>query len=136
MTDPASPLTLGQKVSVATRAWFWFVAVSLGLRRQPLPRFVQRLGSVDRPSAGRVAPARLSRGVFRSLRLGPMRPRCLIRALVLYRLLKEQGEDAELVIGLPATAVSEEAHAWVEIDHVDLGPPPGRSGHVELARYS
>jgi hypothetical protein len=136
MTDPASPLSFGQKLSVATRAWFWFVAVNMRLGRQPLPRFVRRLGGVGRPREDRVAPARLSRGVFRSLRLGPLRPRCLIRALVLYRLLREQGEDAELVIGLPVTAVSEEAHAWVEIDHVDLGPPPGRSGHVELARYS
>ena len=28
-----------------------------------------------------------------------------------------------------------DAHAWVELAGVDVGPPPGRNGHVELARY-
>jgi hypothetical protein len=133
MRQVTAPLSLGQKASVAARAWFWYVAVITGLRRHPLPRFIERLATVERPRAGRLPPARVSRGVHRSLRLG--RPRCLVGALVLFRLLKEQGEDAELVIGLPVEADSEEAHAWVEIDRVDLGPPPGRSGHLELARY-
>jgi hypothetical protein len=60
----------------------------------------------------------------------------LFSALVLYRLLRAQGDRAELVIGLPSDARTKDAHAWVELDGVDVGPPPGRSGHLELTRYS
>jgi hypothetical protein len=62
-------------------------------------------------------------------------PRCLTAALVLYRLLREQGESAELVVGLPREPLDKTAHAWIEVDGVDVGPPPGRQGHEELARY-
>jgi hypothetical protein len=73
--------------------------------------------------------------VYRTLRLGPRQPTCLVNALVLYRLLREQGDQAELVIGLPADAADKDAHAWVELDGVDVGPPPGRSGHAEMGRF-
>jgi hypothetical protein len=53
----------------------------------------------------------------------------------LFRLLHEQGDEAELVIGLPAAAATKDAHAWVEINGVDVGPPPGRGSHEVLARY-
>jgi hypothetical protein len=55
--------------------------------------------------------------------------------MVLYRLLEGQGIDAELVIGLPREPRDKDAHAWVEVDGVDVGPPPGGSRHEELARY-
>jgi Transglutaminase-like superfamily len=60
----------------------------------------------------------------------------LINALVLYRLLREQGDPVELVIGLPEQAADERAHAWVELEGRDVGPPPGRAGHSEMARLS
>jgi Transglutaminase-like superfamily len=53
----------------------------------------------------------------------------------LFKLLKAEGVNAELVIGLPASPESHIAHAWVEIDGRDVGPPPGRRNHEELARY-
>jgi hypothetical protein len=31
--------------------------------------------------------------------------------------------------------VRPEAHAWVELGGLDLGPAPGRNGHEELARF-
>ena len=80
-------------------------------------------------------PDRLGRAIHRGLRLGPFAPRCLPKAMVMYEILKEQGEAPELVIGLPDQARSHEAHAWVELDLVDVGPPPGRAGHDELVRY-
>jgi hypothetical protein len=135
MKRRSSPLTLGQKASVALRAWYWFVKVHAGLRRQPLPQLVRRLSIVARSRERRLPPERLGRGVGRVLQLGPKRVRCLISALVLFRLLREQGEPAELVIGMPGTPNSEEAHAWVEVARVDVGPPPGHRGHRELARY-
>jgi hypothetical protein len=58
-----------------------------------------------------------------------------VSALVFYRLLREQGDPAELVIGLAPDSNDYRAHAWVELGGVDVGPPPGRSGHESLARF-
>ena len=95
-----------------------------------------RLGTVSPRRVAGLSPARLRRAVERPLRIGSWRPRCLLSALVLFRLLREQGQPVELVIGLPSDAVDEEAHAWVELDGVDLGPAPGRAGHEALARFA
>lgn len=134
MSDPG--LSLRVKTELAIRIWVLLARVVVGLRREPLPALVARLGRPSREPAGRLAPERLSRAVDRSLRVGGRRPRCLVNALVLYRLLREQGDEAELVVGLPARPVDKDAHAWVELGGVDVGPPPGRSGHEELARFS
>ena len=130
------PVQIGfvRKIEIAARAWIWFLTVHVWLRDDDLPDVVTRLGRVSR-SRPPVPPVRLGRGVFRALRVGPLRPRCLSNALVFYRLLREQGERAEVVIGLPANARNTDAHAWVEIDGVDVGPPPGRGSHRELARF-
>jgi hypothetical protein len=40
-----------------------------------------------------------------------------------------------LVIGLPREAITKDAHAWVELDGTDVGPPPGRAGHEPMARF-
>jgi hypothetical protein len=53
----------------------------------------------------------------------------------LYRLLRAQGDPAELVIGLTELPESPDAHAWIELDGRDIGPLPGRGHHRELARY-
>jgi hypothetical protein len=125
---------LVMKVTLAGRAWFWWVAVHVLLRRHDLPDVVARLGRVV-PSRPSLPPRRLGRGLIRVLRLGGRQPRCLISALVFYLLLREQGEPAKLVVGLPARPTGTDAHAWVEIDGVDVGPPPGRGRHRELARF-
>ena len=43
---------------------------------------------------------------------------------------------AELVIGLPKNPADKAAHAWVELDGIDVGPPPGRNGHEQMARFA
>jgi len=134
MSEP--PLGPAAKAALAVRIWALLPRVLVGLRRDPLPAFVARLGKAGSRGRPGHSPARLSRAVDRSLRLGGHRPRCLVNALVLYRLLREQGAAAELVIGLPASPKDKDAHAWVELEGVDVGPPPGRSGHEELARFS
>ena len=73
--------------------------------------------------------------MFRALRVGGRRPTCLMSALVLTDLLRGQGQDAELVIGLPEDARDHRAHAWVELGGNDVGPPPGRGRHAPLARF-
>jgi Transglutaminase-like superfamily len=129
-----APLSLPGKAGLALRIWSLYPRVVLGLRREQLPAYVAKLGESDGEREPRSA-AQLSRAVDRSLRLGPRRPRCLVSALVLYRLLREQGDDAELVIGLPQHPADKDAHAWVELAGADVGPPPGKGSHEELARF-
>ena len=130
------PLSPTQKLVLATRVLLAYVRVRRGLRNVELPVAVARLGDVRRRSRRHHAPARLSRAVDRTLRASPDDPTCLVRSLVLFRLMREQGDGAELVIGLPEQPTSHEAHAWVELDGRVVGPPPGRAGHSEMARFA
>ena len=126
-------LTLLGKVRLLGRVWATAIQVQIALWRRPLPDVVD---GAERPAVrASVPPARLSRAVSRGLRVGPFQPRCLVRSVVLYRLLRAQGDAAELVIGLPARPTTSDAHAWVELAGWDVGPAPGGSGHQELTRY-
>jgi hypothetical protein len=131
------PLKPPAKARLALRVWARYLSIRPRIRRTPIPRLAEALADGGRTATRRerMPPQRLSRAVERSLHIGPWRPRCLANALVLYRLLREQGDDAQLVIGLPADAATHEAHAWVELGGLDLGPAPGRSGHEPLARF-
>ena len=81
-------------------------------------------------------PPRLGRSVARVLAVGPYRARCLHTSFVHFALLRSLGEDPEnSSIGLGERPATKDAHAWVEIDGDDVGPPPGRGQHIELARY-
>lgn len=128
-------LSPAARVRLVLRVWRRFAYIRLRVRRDPLPHLVARLGRTAPPRPGGHTPAQLSRAVDRALRLGRYRPTCLVNALVLYRLLREEGQPAELVIGLPEGRPDRTAHAWVEIDGIDVGPPPGRGNHSALARY-
>jgi len=123
------------KVGLGARIWWTFVTVIGVERRYPLPQAIGRLGVASRKARPRVEPRRLGRIVGRILRIGWWRPRCLFSALVLYRLLREQGDPAEFLIGMPLDRRSKDAHAWVEVGRVDVGPPPGGQGRLPLARY-
>lgn len=128
-------LSTVHKLAIAARS-VWLSAVVAGrLRRRDLPEVVASLGRVDRPRAPRARPVRLGRIVARTLAVGPWRARCLLTSLVLFRLLREQGERPEVVIGLKESPREKDAHAWVELDGRDVGPPPGRGRHAELARF-
>jgi hypothetical protein len=135
MTDAASRLSFPLKLALVLRLWTWFLRVSMGVKRQPLPRFIEGLHPSGPTARIRIEPVRLGRIVERVLRVGPWKPRCLFTSLVLYRLLLEQGDRPEVVIGLPREPKDKDAHAWIEIGGKDVGPPPGRAHHQELARY-
>jgi Transglutaminase-like superfamily len=136
MRDAPPRLGIPAQLGLAVRIWTAFVRVRLTTQAHPLPVAVTRLGAAGRPPRYKIAPRRLGSIVSRVLRFGPWRARCLWTALVLYGLLRDQGDEAELVIGLPLEPNDFDAHAWVEIDGKDVGPPPGRARHEELARYS
>jgi hypothetical protein len=127
--------SFGAKVELAIRTLYWFGVVRLELRRRAMPEIVERLRQVDRIRPYRLPAGRLGRGVARLLKLGPFEARCLVKALVHFRLLREQGDEPELVIGLERISRTRDAHAWLEIDGRDVGPPPGRGAHEELLRY-
>lgn len=131
----ARPLSALDKVRLTARIWRLFLVVVTEVRKRPLPEVVSRLQQAPALPAVDRTPAHLGSIVYRVLHVGAFGPRCLYLALVLFRLLRGQGVAAELVIGLPADPTNHEAHAWVEIEGHDVGPPPGRSGHQELARY-
>ncbi|HJQ95908.1 MAG TPA: lasso peptide biosynthesis B2 protein [Acidimicrobiia bacterium] len=122
-------------VALASRIWLTYLRVVALLRRKPLHNVINALGSPSGRAKTPEVATHYSRAIHRALRLGDRRPRCLPSALVLYRLLRAGSIPAELVIGLPATPTSPIAHAWVELDGHDIGPPPGRHHHEELARY-
>jgi hypothetical protein len=132
MSRRLSPL---ERSVLAARVWRSYARVRLQLRRRPLPELVATLGTPGRVGGGGLSPERLGRAVQRALTIRGNPPRCLIASLVLYDLLRGEDERTEIVIGLPSTPTTKDAHAWVEIDGVDVGPPPGRGSHLELARY-
>lgn len=135
MKTRTSPLTPLGKVVLVGRIWWCFADSYLQVRHHPLPELMQRLQ--QETSRGRQAldAKRLGRIVQRALGVGPWQARCLWTSLVLYKLLRAQGDDPQLVIGLPREPKDKDAHAWVEIDGRDVGPPPGASNHEELTRY-
>lgn len=116
-------------------AWRQFAVVVIGLRRRTLPELAQHLANSPQQGRRRYDARRVSEVADRALRLTPYEPRCVVRALVVYGLLHNQGDRPDLVIGLPPRPAAKNAHAWLEIDGIDVGPPPGRGDHVELARY-
>lgn len=131
--DGSLPLRL--KIAIVARIWWAFAQTGLAERRLPLPELTRRWASRPVRSRARIDARRLGRIVGRVLRFGPWRPRCLFSALVLYRLLREQGEPAQLVIGMQPDPRTKDAHAWVEVNGTDVGPPPGRGRRRPLTRY-
>jgi len=62
----------------------------------------------------------------------PFRTTCLVRSMVLARILRRRGYPAEVVIGVPEEGVGTDprfAHAWVEVRD-----GPGSPGYSELVR--
>ena len=124
------------RARLAMRIWSRYLLVRLHLaRRQPLADTIDALRGRTPASPINQEPRQLGRSVVRALRVGRLQPRCLTLALIHMSLLNDNGTPGQLVIGLPDEARSPRAHAWIEIDGVDIGPPPGRHGHQELVRY-
>jgi hypothetical protein len=128
-------LSAHAKAHLALRIVASFLVVRLQVHRRPLPQLVGTLAETPARGGVHLPPRRLGNAVDRTLQVGRRRPTCLVSSLVLFRLLRRQGDAAELVIGLPLNAADKDAHAWVELAGMDVGPPPGRNGHLELARY-
>ena len=136
MTTRIDRLSTSRKIGIVVRAWWYVASIRVALLRRPLPDVVRDLSHAGGASRSPVRAVRVGRMVHRSLTLGPLKTRCLYTSLVTFRMLREQGDLAELVLGLPERPEDKDAHAWVEVDGRDVGPPPGGAGYVELARYA
>jgi transglutaminase superfamily protein len=142
MSTPASavssapaPLPLVAKVALATEILAAYARTRLWLVRGDFRHAVGglRAAPANRPVSGDpvIAGRRLGSAVVRTLRLLPTDSRCLMRSLVLTRLLARRGIASTLVIGV-RSGESFEAHAWVE----HAGAPllhPGDPGFRRLA---
>jgi hypothetical protein len=128
-------MPLRERAALALRVWGAYARVKLATRRRPLPEAVARVAAGAGTSPHRYSPERLSRAVDACLWPVAGRPRCLFSSLTLFRLLTQQGERPDLVIGVEEGARTHRAHAWVELGGRDVGPPPGRGDHEPLGRY-
>jgi hypothetical protein len=73
----------------------------------------------------------LARAVNRVARYGLVRPRCLVRAIGLRRLLASHGMEATVHIGVRQRDGTFDAHAWVRGTHRFLHRASGHPGRQE-----
>lgn len=120
-----APLSARGKVALAAEILGAYMRVRLALRRTSLP---DAIATLREPPAGPApddpgrAGLRLGRAVVRTLRFLPTDTRCLMRSLVLTRLLARRGIEATFVLGV-SRADGFESHAWVEHAGRPLLPP-------------
>lgn len=104
-----------------------YVSARWYLRSGTLPTAVERLRAAPAPperTTVAVDEARLARAVARTLSTLPTDSRCLLRSLVMLRLLARRGIEAALVIAArPDPSEPLEAHAWVEVAGRPVLPP-------------
>jgi hypothetical protein len=104
-----------------------YVLVRIALSRRSLPDTLIRLRTSEQPAheaetyEERLLGLRLGGAVSRSLSWLPFDSRCLVRSLVLARLLARRGIRAHVVIGVRSEP-DFAAHAWVESGTVPLLP--------------
>ncbi len=124
---PARPLGISERARLVVEILAAYGLARRELRRRPIDAVIERLrrpGSLARSSpvgAGQEAH-RLGRAVGRTLARAPGDTRCLVRSLVLTRLLSRRDIESTLVIGArPEPDFL--AHAWVEHEGVAVLPP-------------
>jgi hypothetical protein len=125
---PAPNLGLRERLRLAAEILRAYGTVRRLSRSMKLPAVVAALRA-SAPVVGLPLPEpqvdgrRLGSAVMRALVVTPGGTRCLLRSLVLLRLLARRGTTGQLIIAvLPGAAVLE-AHAWIEHDGTALLPP-------------
>lgn len=105
-------LTARERV-VLLRAWWLLLVVDVALRVVPLTWLLPRDG-VRRPRTPPPSPERIAWLLDVARRHSPARATCLSDALVLTRLLRAEGLEAVLNLGVARAGGPLRAHAWVE----------------------
>jgi transglutaminase superfamily protein len=120
-----TPIHWTRKVALAVEIAAVYAHVRWLLWRRDLPRVVAELRGSEPLATDlrrQAIGARLGQAIERTVSLVPFDSRCLVRSLVLVRLLGRRGIASTLVIGV---GVEPEftAHAWVESGGRALLPP-------------
>jgi Transglutaminase-like superfamily len=133
MTADAPLLTpgrigVGTRLRLAAEVIYTYIEVRRLMSRHDIVRVVERLraGTGERldPDTARRLATRLGRPVWRTLAVLPADSRCLVRSLVVLRMMARRGARCDLTIGArPGTDF--EAHAWVEQDGHPVLPTLG-----------
>jgi hypothetical protein len=112
---------------VAEVAWTYLQVRRL-LRRHDIAHVVAVLRDCEddrlAPETARALGKRLDRPIHRTLALVPADTRCLMRSLVLLRMMARRGARCDLLIGA-RSAEGFTAHAWVEHDGHPVLPTLG-----------
>ncbi len=136
--DLYSPLSLANKLRLAGEVLRTYSGVRWWLWRHEFPDVVAKLrqpGALEAPepvgdaSSAHVIGLRLGRAVSRTVRLLPTDSRCLVRSLVLTRMLARRGLSSSLIIGVRSEPEFA-AHAWVE----QAGEPLLHPGGADFQR--
>jgi len=110
-------LRLSDRIRIAAEIWITYAQVRWLMLRRPIGDVVERLrrGEVAGVSATEAVQLgrRLGSPVIRTLGILPWDSRCLMRSLVLLRMMARRGVACQLVIGA-RTGSTFAAHAWVE----------------------
>ena len=114
---------------LALRVAFWIAAVTALVGTMKLPRALalltprrpRRRGAPSEASTRAGLVTRYANALLRWRVFGG-RPICWKRALVVYRMLRGEGEPVQLVIGVRKDdAAALHAHAWVSLEGIPLG---------------
>lgn len=122
--EPVSGLSLPTRVRLAAEILVTYARVRWLMARLELPETVARLRAGTVAARGPVNPWHVAGATARVMALLPTDSRCLMRSLVLLRLLAVRGEASTLVIGV-RTDPDFAAHAWVEWEGAGLLPTGG-----------
>jgi hypothetical protein len=121
--DAQAPLAPRAKAALAFEILLAYARARHLLWRQALPEALRKLRNVPVTKASPPDPVRGGRrlgiAVVRTLRLLPTDSRCLVRSLVLTRVLSRRGVASTLVIGV-RRGDELQAHAWVEHKGIPL----------------
>jgi hypothetical protein len=123
-------MNLAARARLAAEILYDYAYIRRGLRHANLPDVLRELRHIpQRQGPLGAAPedrARLARAVVRTLEPLPVDSRCLMRSLVLLRLLSRRGVAGSLVIAArPEERERLDAHAWVEVEGRPLLAPAG-----------
>jgi hypothetical protein len=127
--NPVGQVTRVQRLRLAVEVLLTYVPLLRLLRRNDPRAMVAGARSTRRritipPEQHHETAVRLGAVTNHVLSRMPTDKRCLIRSLVLLRLLANRSIDADLVIGVRNDA-GFEAHAWVEYDDHPVLPQRG-----------
>jgi hypothetical protein len=105
------------------QAWFSFFGVRVWLGLCGFNKTRQHLSTPLCPNKT-IDPVHLCDLIKIAAHYSPVRPNCLCRSLVGWKLLAENGIQADLVFGIRKDQQKLEAHAWLEMNGQVLNDSP------------